>query len=193
MRSYTPDDSGDVKLDVKNVTRMNVPEFLNQFPGKEVPDLDAFIITSADKLTSPRFKGQSTDKSFMTPKGTQALASRRGPNFNLAVVGSGNDEIVLEFHHQSTLVKPSLENMSDLEFDTCQTTIMPFECSYTLAIMDIPENHPPIPTGADNLSVLQANCVYRTLVPAKYPLQLEGLAIPDMNRGIFRTSIAMVC
>lgn len=84
----------------------------------------------------------------MSDKRAEALASRRRPNFDFAIVRTGDYQVVL---HQNLMGQSSgsdAQIMTHLELNAGQAAIMSFERSKAFSTLDIPQNHFPIPTRA---------------------------------------------
>lgn len=58
----------DIKLDVKDMTKMVMLELLYRAPSPEVPHLDHLIIASADKTSRSGVKGEGSHKGIVSNK-----------------------------------------------------------------------------------------------------------------------------
>lgn len=142
------DDPPNIKFDIKYMTDVTVLELSNELAGVEVPNFDRFVVTCADESASDRIERESPNKLFMTGQSSEALPTRGGPDFNLAVIRAGDNQVVLEF-------------------DAGQTPVMTLEGLEVFPSGEIPHHHLTITASANDPVALEPDCIYWTLMPFK--------------------------
>jgi hypothetical protein len=66
MATHIPNNPMDIKLDVKDMTKMMVLELLYGAPSPEVPYLDYLIVACADETSRSRVKSEGTHKRIVS-------------------------------------------------------------------------------------------------------------------------------
>ena len=67
----------------------------NKLAGVEIPDLDGLVVTCANESATDWIERESTNEEVVTGECSNAFPTGGGPNFNLAVVGAGDDQVIL--------------------------------------------------------------------------------------------------
>lgn len=78
------------------MTDVAVLEFGNELARVKVPDLDRPVVTCADESTSSWVEKESTNKHIVTRESSNAFTPGGGPDFDLAVVRAGDDQVILQ-------------------------------------------------------------------------------------------------
>ena len=92
---HTPNDPTVVELDVEDVARVAPAELAHHLARVQVPDLDRLVVAPAHEPPAPRVERQRAHEEVVPGQRPQACASVRVPHLDLAVVGAGDDEVLL--------------------------------------------------------------------------------------------------
>jgi hypothetical protein len=68
----------------------------DELAGVEVPDFDGLVVTCADESASDWVEREGTNELVMTGESSNAFPMGGGPDFDLAVVRTGDNQVILE-------------------------------------------------------------------------------------------------
>lgn len=94
-RYNAPDNPTMVELDVEDVAHMTSAELAHEFPRVQIPHLDRLVVTPAHEPPTARVEGKSADQVVVPDECAKTCAGVGVPDFDLAVVGAGYDEVIL--------------------------------------------------------------------------------------------------
>jgi len=68
----------------------------NELAGVKVPDFDGLVVTCADESATDWIERESTNEQVVAGESPNAFPTGGGPDFDLAVVRTGDDQVILE-------------------------------------------------------------------------------------------------
>lgn len=92
-----PDDPTVVELDVEDVAHMTSTELAHEFPRVQIPHLDRLVVTPAHEPPAAWVEGKSANEVVVPDECTKTCAGVGIPDFDLAVVGAGYNEVILRY------------------------------------------------------------------------------------------------
>jgi hypothetical protein len=114
-----------------------------------------------------------------------AFPTRGGPDFDLAVVRAGDNQVILERKKGYDRGRGLERGRTNLEFDASQPSVVALERLEAFPGGNIPHHHLPIATGANDLVALESNGIHWTLMSLEGSEELKRVSIPDTDEGVF--------
>ena len=82
------------------MTVVESSELPDNLAGLHVPDLDTPVIATTHQTTAQRIVREGADEHLMADERAQTLACGCAPDFDLAIVRTGDDEVTLPRTYQ---------------------------------------------------------------------------------------------